>query len=239
MNSRGSLTVEAAIVTSTVLFILFFLIQGTMLLYQKALLTYTASKASQQGAMVWNDSRRELTNGAWDNSKERDPLYYRLLNDSLFGYNSSSFKNPYIEKATSAEDIKKKMDEALQVIKNGDEGLENRKFARIRSEIYGNLNRFILKPRETEIRIEYRNIFIKRTISVGITQEYPLPFAGLAVLFGGKGTIKLEAYSEATVAEQAEFIRNVDLGLEYFKRMGRKFDVVRVFDDIRKKVQGN
>lgn len=78
---KGSYTLEAVIVMSTIIFIIFAIISAFLLLYQNAVMYYVATQAAQEGAVMWADTSHELdgTGGGGDDQG----LYYRV--GELFG----------------------------------------------------------------------------------------------------------------------------------------------------------
>jgi hypothetical protein len=71
-----------------------------------------------------------------------------------------------------------------------------------------------------------------------VEHSYKTPYAGLVEIFGGNGLFKIKASYVSAIVEQPEFIRNVDFGVEYATKIGREADLFKLFDDMRKKVQG-
>ena len=79
-NERGSFTVEAALVFSTVFFCLLALIYMSLLLYQQVRLQSVASMAAQRGALVWSNPARDMyiTRLTQQNLAGGD-LYWRII----------------------------------------------------------------------------------------------------------------------------------------------------------------
>jgi hypothetical protein len=76
MKEKGSYTIEAAIVMSAILFIIFAIISAFLLLYQNVVMTYVASQAAEQGAVMWTDTSVQM-----DGSREGEDTqgyYYRI-----------------------------------------------------------------------------------------------------------------------------------------------------------------
>lgn len=71
-KQRGSYTVEAVIVMSTIIFIIFAIISAFLLLYQNAVIYYVASAAAQEGAVMWTSEARNL------DGKGNRNVYYRV-----------------------------------------------------------------------------------------------------------------------------------------------------------------
>ncbi len=71
-KERGSYTIEAVIVMSTIIFIIFAIISAFLLLYQNAVMYYVASRAAQEGALMWTSEAQNL------DGKGNRNIYYRL-----------------------------------------------------------------------------------------------------------------------------------------------------------------
>ena len=173
-SERGSLTVEASIIVPTIMITILVLIMGGILLYQKLLLHYAVSEATQQGAEIWVDSRKDISDGSWDNEKERDPLYYRITNDDLFSFNMDSFENPYVETIHNIG-LDQYIDDAKKTIRSKNTSIQDRKIARIRLALYDYLGRTVIKPDHTDLKIEFKNNFFERKIKVKVVQKYKSP----------------------------------------------------------------
>lgn len=80
-SQRGSYTLEAVIVMSTLIFIIFAIISAFLLLYQNVVMYYVATQAAQEGAVMWTDTAHDLdghTTGV-----DTQSYYYRIA--ELFG----------------------------------------------------------------------------------------------------------------------------------------------------------
>lgn len=193
-NCRGSYTIEAILIMSTLIMVLSLLILSFMLIYHQTLLARTAAQVSQQAAAMW--VRGEMGEG----------LYYRLLNDSLYR------EIVHYDEVLGQEDLK---NYALGVkVLMGDRVLEE-KFTAIERLVYTNLCKAIKKPQQTQVTVKYKNHILTRQLTVLVSQEMKIPFGRLKQFFDGKDTITLTASAAAEVTEPAEFIRNADLVLEY------------------------
>ena len=62
------------------------------------------------------------------------------------------------------------------------------------------------------VEVEFHNYVIQQVVEVRITKEIDIPFREIARYFGND--LDLHISARAAVAEPAEFIRNVDYGLE-------------------------
>lgn len=76
MREKASATIEAAIVMSTLLFIIFAIISAFLLLYQNAVMEYVATQAAQQGAVYWTDTSVQMDGSR--SGKDSNGLYYRI-----------------------------------------------------------------------------------------------------------------------------------------------------------------
>ena len=109
-GSRGSFTVEASIIFSTIFFCLIALIYLCLLLYQQAYIQSLAGTAVERGVLIWNNptrdintgkvSKRDLSNGGlywrlWDTNhnqkieKVRDYIKSNLKTYALLGNSSA------------------------------------------------------------------------------------------------------------------------------------------------------
>ena len=75
-KSKGSYTVEAVIVMTTILFIIFAIITAFMLLYQQTIMLYVASTSAQQGAVMWTNTSTDMKGE--NISTNNQGLYYRI-----------------------------------------------------------------------------------------------------------------------------------------------------------------
>jgi hypothetical protein len=80
-SERGSLTIETAIIFSTIFFMLIALIYITLLMYQQSYIQSLASKAAQRGAAVYSNSNKDMYIGGiyTKDIQDRDP-YSSLFN---------------------------------------------------------------------------------------------------------------------------------------------------------------
>lgn len=76
MREKGSYTVEAAIVMSAIIMIVFAIISAFLLLYQNVVITYVAQQAAQQGAALWTDMSVQMDGTRQGQDKQN--VYYRL-----------------------------------------------------------------------------------------------------------------------------------------------------------------
>ena len=223
-NTRGSATLESIFVLSAILLVLAVLIFAFMLLYQKSILSKAASLAAQQGAEIWGDSRKSIENGAIQGKEEKkDSIYW-----PLFDLGTNASYNETID--TSLPSLKALFKEASQV---GLIDSKERKYAEIKKAVYKELYRGFLKPEATKLTIEYSNLFLQREIQVTLIQEIKIPLGGIKAFFDGKKTMTLVGSSTSVVSMPAEYIRNVDLGIEYAYRMKEAIDIGAAVEKIK------
>lgn len=91
-KTNGSFTLEAVIVMTTIIFILFAVLYAFMLMYQNVIVTYAASYAAQQGAVTWVNSGLDINTGEGNYNSEP---YYRIA--ELAGGGSSGAKKTKIK----------------------------------------------------------------------------------------------------------------------------------------------
>ena len=84
-KKRGSFTLEAVIVMSTIIFIIFAIVSAFLLLYQNAVMYYVATQAAQEGAVMWADTAHDLDGNV--SGKDDQKLYYRIT--ELLGGNGT------------------------------------------------------------------------------------------------------------------------------------------------------
>jgi len=215
-RNSGSVTVEASIIVPTIIFILIALIYSFMILFQNAVLIKTADSAAQQAAEVWTDSRKDIKNGWWDQKSAKDSLYSNLF-DTSFSY-STSIDLISAKKPTWSD-------------------TGNRKLVQMLDFIYSGLLKSLLKSKRIEVNVNYKNNLVEGNIEVTVTQEIKIPLGWLKSFFDGKSTMTLVAKGTAIVAQPAEFIRNVDLALEYVDKLKGKLDFNGMIDGLKSKLQ--
>jgi len=205
-DTKGNVTVEAALVVSVILFISTGLILFTMVIFQKVLLMSLASQAAKQGTQIWLDVRKDMENSAWDNNTPGNGLYWRVFEDSLF--NTYKFE-------TDLNIARSDGKTGLQGKIGTKQTLLQQKSEKISCFINENLSRGILKPEKTNLSITYKNSLITGSLVVCIKQEIPIPFKGVIAVFGGNKNIIIEGYGRASIVDADEYIRNIDFVVEY------------------------
>lgn len=102
---------------------------------------------------------------------------------------------------------------------NSNDSLVASKKQKIETAARDKLARGILSPKKTTINVTFENNLLQRTITVDISQQIPFPFMGIAKYFGNHNEgLVLRAKAKSTVSEPAEYIRNIDLAMEYVQR---------------------
>lgn len=201
-NNRGSMTIEATLIMSALVLLLVGIVFALLLMYQKTLLVQAAANAAQQGAEIWADPRRDMSRGlTGEDEKLKLGELYGALVDFGTGYEATLHV---------LEDAGKALGEG--------KGTQEQRFNRIRQMVCDELYRGLLKPKDTKLRIDFGNTVLERKITVTIQQEIKIPLGGIMNLFGNKETITLTGTGTSVVADPAEYIRNLDLGLEYAHR---------------------
>ena len=180
---KGSYTVEAVIVMSTLIFIIFAIISAFLLLYQNAVMYYVATQAAQEGAVMWTDTAQDLEGGI--QGTDDQGLYYRI--GELFGGGSEKEK----EIQTWAE---QKLRELTP-------------------------NTLIGSGKET-VSVSFHNYVVQQVVEVSITKEIDIPFGEIARYFDQD--LDMHVTAKAAVAQPAEFIRNVDYGIELAKTVWKQ-----------------
>jgi hypothetical protein len=224
-DCRGSFTVEASLVISTILLLLVALMLCLMLLYQQVMLSWIAESAAQQTADIWADSRQNMVTGAWNREEKMDSLYYRLLDDALLGSRTVEYR---LEGDGRFHPVPGTGTETL----NSD-SLLDRKFQKLVEQMHRQPASILIRPAAAGLRIEYQNRLVERKVTIILQQEVKVPFAGFAGILGGKGTITLTGRGTAVITEPAEFIRNTDLLVETVWRAGQSLDIGSRLDDLK------
>lgn len=190
-NIRGSLTIEAVLVLSVVLLTTVSLLFSFMLLYNRAQLLRTAADAADIAASMWQTGEfASLLPG------ERE-VFREVLEEGELAAKGSQL--------------------LADLAATGDEeGMEMKK---TRLHIYRQLEKTAEIAERSTIVIALRDDFLTRSIQVTLSQEIRVPFGRLKAFFTGKETINLTGSAASSVVAPAEFIRNVDLALEYLARL--------------------
>lgn len=201
-SNRGSMTIEATLIMSVLVLLLVGIVFAFLLMYQKTLLAQAAANAAQQGAEIWVDPRRDRSRGLTGEDE-------KLKLGELYG--------ALVDVGTEYEATLDVLDDAGKAPEEG-KGTQEQKLNKIRQMVCDELCRGLLKPKDTKLRIDFGNTVLERKITVTIQQEIKIPLGGIMNLFGNNETITLTGTGTSVVADPAEYIRNLDLGLEYAHR---------------------
>lgn len=209
-KTKGSYTIEAILIMSTLLFVLFLLCFSFMLMYHQVLLTKTASFLAQQAAKEWHQNQglyhhvTELAQGS------------KTIVHTVEGDLAASIGQQRGAATTSAEGVVGK----CQVIQK---------------EALAQLYKTIKKPERTTVEVQYNSGLMTQEIKVMLTQEVAVPLGQLKKFFAGKDTVMLTAEEKVMITEPTEFIRNADLLVECAERIGEKVDLSALLAKIKGK----
>lgn len=191
-KQRASFTVEATIVMSTIIFAMFAILSAFLLVYQNAVMYYVASRAAQEGAVMWSDPSHTLDGSEYKGEKQG---YYYRLGELFAGETSVSVRSG--DKKKSASGVQGKEYEiafwALKQLSKLSPGT-----------IVGN-------GRETVTVTLHNYIFLKE-VEVSIVKEVNIPFREIAKYFPSNLDMKVTV--QASVYGPTEYIRNVDYSIE-------------------------
>lgn len=210
---------------TVIIFAVLALLFTFLYMQQKACLSAAASFAAQQGAELWTDSRKNMEDGRVDMGEEPDPAGYRIFDNLLF---SRKVFEGYIV-VEEADDGKTR----LVMKMDAGNSLPGKKAEIIGAALCARLESAVLRPESTRVRISYSNNALRGRLSVEIIQEIPVPLGGIKEFFDGKDTLSLGGKADAAVTEPAEYIRNVDLAVELYRRYEGKLDPAGLLDRIR------
>ncbi|MGI6588685.1 MAG: hypothetical protein ACOX2N_07960 [Peptococcia bacterium] len=206
--NKGSYTIEAILILSTLLIILFLLCFSFMMMYHRVLLTKTASFVAQQAAKEWH---------------REQGLYHRVME---LAQGSKTF----VQTVEGDLTVSVGKRETGMVSGQGVAG----KCQAIQKEVLVQLYKTIKKPKRTTVEVQYNSGLIAPEVKVVIIQEVAVPFGQLKKFFSGKDTVILMAEEKVIITEPAEFIRNADLLVECAERAGHKVNL----SDFRAKLAG-
>ncbi|MCX8129533.1 MAG: hypothetical protein N3I35_05455 [Clostridia bacterium] len=228
-NNKGSSTIETALVIWVIIIVLASLIYSFLIINQKMLLTKTAGYISQQGAAIWDDSRKDIYTGAIHgkgNARNMADLYYHILDDSLL----------------TGRKIRRKLDMLKKTKHTGGYSRgssQDQKLFRIEEALVKELSKGLLRPSATYYSIDFSNMAIQRKITVNLSQEVRIPFGRLKEVFNGKEFITLTGEGTAVIAEPEEYIRNIDLIIEYTDKSGVLTNISEKIGMLKSKIKNN
>lgn len=200
-DDRGSYTIEAALVFSVLILTLSALILSFMLMHHKIVLTKTASAAAQKAAGMFSGMR--TSGGGLDLDAFPDFPEGIISSETVAGEDSLIEKTAWLQ----AE------------VGSGSLGPQERVFKTIQLTVYEELSRTVRKPETTTVVFNYVDKLLSGEIRVTITQEIKIPLGPLKQCFDGKETLTLVGTGVAPLLQQAEYISNIDLVLEYADKL--------------------
>lgn len=89
----------------------------------------------------------------------------------------------------------------------------------IAADLYRQLTKGLIKPKRIHIKISVENDFLTKNIKVDISEDLKIPFGRIKALADGRDYLTVTAAGRATLVNPTDYIRNVDLGLEYLYRI--------------------
>ena len=181
-KQKGSYTLEAVIVMSTIIFIIFAIISAFLLLYQNAVMYYVATQAAQEGAVMWADNAHDLEGNV--TGEDNQGLYYNI--SELFGGG--------------------KIEEKKNTIKGWAE-----------KKLKGMMPNTLVGSGGEKVEVNFDNYVVQRVVEVKITKEIDIPFKEIAQYFDKD--LDMHVAARASVSEPAEYIRNIDYGIELSKEL--------------------
>jgi len=197
-GERGSFTLEAsAVFPILAALVILFMLSG-IYMYQKAIVYYVASAASERAAFSWDNSKRDPDSGILA-QPEYDSLYWRLKDNrmlaSLFGSYSGE-EVGVVMTMPMAEELRE--DEGRQRLP-----LPERKLA-------ASGERVMRAGAGYEGELSYSRTLLMQSVTTKLKQPLSLSSA-----FRSPGLKEPAAMSSAAIVDPVEFIRNVDL-LRYY-----------------------
>lgn len=151
----------------------------------------TAVYTARQRAATWDNSSKNIEDGYLP-SFNGDGLYWRIFNDlgGSLVLNGSE-------------------------VKNGGSPLVQEKIRDLVKMVNSRLAQGVFKSASSEINVRYKNMFLKRTVSVSINENIIIPLNWLANILDTRLSYK----ADADVAEPVEYIRNFDLAQKYSNQL--------------------
>lgn len=184
-NDKGSLTIEAVLVFSTVLLSISIFLFSVMFMYNKIILTKTAVDTAEKAANILLIAEGEI-----------------FLQEEVNG----------------AEELNEKLLQLTKEIMNESEQ-KSAGLKKLQADLYRELANGFIKPQLTKITISTDNELLTRSVKVVISQDIRIPFGRLKALSDGQDSITVTGTGIATIIDPPQYIRNVDLSLEYLYRL--------------------
>lgn len=185
-SEKGSFTIESTLIFPIIFFLTVSFLFISIFMYQKVTLFYIASQAAERTAYNWNNSYKEATTGDFQMG-ESDGLYWRLTDDRLLDI-LFGLSNQYVPSHISLDSP------------TSSNELPKQKLQRMASKI----------PNGIEGKLIYQNSIYNRSIIVELESPIKIP-SFVSNLIGDK----INARASAHVHDPVEFIRTVDLVLNY------------------------
>jgi hypothetical protein len=185
-SEKGSFTIESTLIFPVIFLLTVSFLFISIFMYQKVTLFYIASQAAERTAYNWNNSYKDPFTGEFQMG-ESDGLYWRLTDDRLLDL-LLVLSNQY-EPSQVTLDSPASSNE-----------LPKHKLQRMASKI----------PNAIEGKLIYQNSIYKRSIIVELESPIKMP-SFVSDLIGNK----INARASAHVHDPVEFIRTVDLVLNY------------------------
>jgi len=208
-KKKGSYTIEAIFILSTLFVIVFLLCFSFMLMYHRVLLTKTASLLVQQAAKEWHI----------------DEELYHHVTEYVDG---SKTIVETIEGDLIAEIAQ------VSTVTDPPKGV-TQKCKAVQKAVMAQLAKSIKKPESTTVEVGYKSGLLAQEITVCIKQEMAVPLGQLKRFFSGKDTVLLMAEETVIITEPAEFIRNVDLLFECKDRLGDRLSLNELLGKLKGK----
>jgi len=172
-KQKGAYTLEAVIVMSTIIFIIFAIISAFLLLYQNAVMYYVATQAAQEGAVMWTDTEHDLDGNIGGTDINQGKYYYRI--EELFGGGGKEAKECEITK-WAEQKLRQLMPGT--VIGDGAEAVH------------------------VHFDEEPAKLFM-RTVNVEITKKISIPFAEVAKFFNADLNLTVKAKASVAEPAEA------------------------------------
>lgn len=211
LSNSGSLTVEAVLIVPIIIFVMFWLVNITFVLYQYAALQSIANQAVESAQAGWDNPSKDIRTGRLESAAQLndEELYWNVM-DRDQSVKESSLKD-WTNKQISQDRL---MDIFTGKSKHG--GIE------------------------VEVAIR-RILGLRQNITVKITDNRSTLFSPIRSMFGLDMTNRVVVVSRGTFQDPAELIRDLDWGAElYSEYMNNNpdsalTDATRKLRDIRDK----
>lgn len=133
-----------------------------------------------------------------------DKLYVQPVQRSLWGGEET-----FSATITSEIDLGLRTSQLMQELGSGQFGYCEREFKKMQLAVCSELERKVYLPEETSLAVSFQKGVLTLDTSITITQKMRTPF----------GLLELTGKAKASKIEATEYIRNIDLALEYAERL--------------------